>query len=86
MLAFLICRHIQAVMEGQPHKLLESVADRLVQELLAEYHKVQGVRLHIKKPHVAVSGVVESLGEFVMGNSLCCVQTHENAACTSWQS
>jgi len=57
-----VYRHIQAVMEGQPHKLLESVADRLVQEILAEYHKVQGVRLHIKKPHVAVTGVVESLG------------------------
>lgn len=50
-------------MEGQPHKLLESVADRLVQEILADYQKVQGMRLHIKKPHVAVSGVVESLGK-----------------------
>ena len=67
-------------MEGQPHKLLESVADRLVQEILAEYHKVQGVRLHIKKPHVAVTGVVESLGEFLMGSALCCLQTYGTAA------
>lgn len=50
-------------MEGQPHKLLESVAERLVSEILSDYHQVQGLQLHIKKPHVAVTGVVESLGK-----------------------
>lgn len=53
-------------MEGRPHKLLESVADRLVQEILADYHKVLGIRLHIKKPHVAVTGPVESLGQLLI--------------------
>ena len=57
-------------MEGSPHKLLESVADRLVQEILADYHLVQGLQLHIQKPQVAVSGVVESLGR---SSSLCSV-------------
>ncbi len=50
-------------MEGRPHKLLESVADRLANEILNDYHMVQGLQLHLKKPHVAVPGVVESLGE-----------------------
>ena len=50
-------------MEGRPHKLLESVADRLANEILNDYHQVQGVQLHLKKPHVAVTGVVESLGK-----------------------
>ncbi len=49
-------------MEGRP-QLLESVADRLANEILNDYHMVQGLQLHLKKPHVAVAGVVESLGE-----------------------
>lgn len=75
LLTFLVCclqssllltylsRHIKTVVEGRPHKLLESVADRLANEILNDYHQVQGLQLHIKKPHVAVSGVVESLGK-----------------------
>ena len=65
-------------MEGQPHKLLESVAERLVQELLADYHLIQGLRLNIKKPHVAVPGVVESLGRScnlhftLLESAVCC--------------
>ena len=61
--AFLDFRHIKTVMEGRPHKLLESVADRLVTEILNDYHMVQGLQLQIQKPHVAVPGVVQSLGE-----------------------
>ncbi|KAL3131164.1 hypothetical protein ABBQ38_000469 [Trebouxia sp. C0009 RCD-2024] len=57
-----VYRHIKTVMEGQPHKLLESVAERLASEILNDYHQVQGLHVHIKKPHVAVTGVVESLG------------------------
>ncbi len=53
-------------MEGQPHKLLESVADRLVNEILNDYHMVQGLQLRVKKPHVAVPGVVESLGKHLL--------------------
>ena len=58
------CRHIKTVIEGQPHKLLESVAERLANEILNDYHQVQGLQIHLKKPHVAVTGVLESLGKF----------------------
>lgn len=64
LLLIYLSRHIKTVVEGRPHKLLESVADRLANEILNDYHQVQGMQLHIKKPHVAVSGVVESLGKF----------------------
>lgn len=58
-------------MEGRPHKLLESVADRLVNEILNDYHMVQGLQVYIKKPHVAVTGVVESLGKHLCFAQLC---------------
>ena len=63
LLSSAVCRHIKTVMEGRPHKLLESVADRLANEIMNDYHQVQGLQLHLKKPHVAVTGVVESLGK-----------------------
>ena len=66
----LVSRHIKTVMEGRPHKLLESVADRLVTEILNDYHMVQGLQLQIQKPHVAVPGVVQSLGERQMQKEL----------------
>lgn len=63
----LLRRHIKIVIEGRPHKLLESVAERLANEILNDYQQVQGLQLHIKKPHVAVTGVLESLGKSVKG-------------------
>ena len=72
-----MCRHIKIVLEGRPHKLLESVADRLATEILNDYHQVQGLQLHIKKPHVAVTGVVESLGKSAQLNDRGLIQlTH----------
>jgi dihydroneopterin aldolase len=55
-------RDIQQVMEGPPHKLLESVAEDIAAGILEEYALVSGVRILIKKPHVAVGGVVKYLG------------------------
>ena len=55
-------RDIQQVVEGPPHKLLESVAEDIAAGILEEYARVSGVRILIKKPHVAVGGVVKYLG------------------------
>ena len=60
--ASLARRDIQTVMEGPPHKLLESVAEDIAAGILEEYARVSGVRILIKKPHVAVGGVVKYLG------------------------
>ena len=57
-----VCRDIQTVMEGPPHRLLESVAEDIAAGILEEYALVSGVRILIKKPHVAVGGVVKYLG------------------------
>ena len=58
-------RDIKQVMEGPPHKLLESVAEDIAAGILEEYALVSGVRILIKKPHVAVEGVVKYLGDLL---------------------
>ena len=55
-------RDIRAVLEGPPAQLLEAVAERAAARVLGAHPRVTAVRLRIRKPHVAVGGVVESLG------------------------
>ena len=55
-------RHIKTILEGRPHNLLESVAAQLATDLFQQFHMVQGIHLKICKPHVAVAGVLDSLG------------------------
>ncbi len=49
-------------MEGPPHLLLESAAESIAGKLLAKYSKIEAVQLRLTKPHVAVPGNFESLG------------------------
>ena len=56
------CRCIKHIMEGPPHKLLESAAERISRSILAADERIAGVQLQLRKPHVAVTGVLESLG------------------------
>ena len=57
------CRDIKLIMEGKPHKLLESVAEDIAGTVLQDYGKVMGIKIKIQKPHVAIEGVVKYLGE-----------------------
>jgi hypothetical protein len=50
-------------MEGKPHRLLESVAEDIAGVIFQEYELVSGVKIVIKKPHVAVPGAVNYLGK-----------------------
>ena len=52
---------IKTIVEGKPHKLVETLAERIAGAILAE-RKVDSVQVQVRKPHVAVPGVVESLG------------------------
>jgi len=52
---------IKDVVEGRPFKLVEALAERIAGTILEE-SKVESVQVTIQKPHVAVSGVVKSLG------------------------
>lgn len=56
-------RDIKLIMEGKPHKLLESVAEDIAGTVLQDYDQVLGIRIKIQKPHVAIEGVVKYLGE-----------------------
>lgn len=49
-------------MEGPPQQLIEVVAERIAGKVLREHPGVAAVTVGVSKPHVAVSGVVQSLG------------------------
>lgn len=50
------------IVQGRPHQLLESLAEKICREVLASDARIAAVQLAIRKPQVAVAGVVESLG------------------------
>lgn len=55
-------RIVRDVVEGDPHNLLESVAEHIASRILAKYPQVSAVRVQVGKPHVAVQGSVDYLG------------------------
>ncbi|KAK7389927.1 hypothetical protein VNO78_25224 [Psophocarpus tetragonolobus] len=50
------------VLEGSPHKLLESVAQKIAVTTLINYKQIYAVRVKIGKPHVAIHGPLDYLG------------------------
>lgn len=56
-------RQIKNIVEGRPRRLIEAVAEDIADKILAEHSLVNAVTVHICKPHVAVEGVVQSLGK-----------------------
>jgi dihydroneopterin aldolase len=50
------------IMEGPPFKLLEAAAAALCARVLSEEPAVAAVRVHLRKPHVALRGPLESVG------------------------
>ncbi|PON42082.1 Dihydroneopterin aldolase [Parasponia andersonii] len=50
------------VVEGQPHNLLESVAQLIASTTLTKHPQISAVRVKLGKPHVAVQGPVDYLG------------------------
>ncbi|KAL1369360.1 dihydroneopterin aldolase 2 isoform X2 [Arachis hypogaea] len=57
-----IYRIVKEVIEGPPHNLLESVAQKIASTTLTNHHQISGVRVLVGKPHVAVTGPVDYLG------------------------
>ncbi|KAI8466069.1 MAG: hypothetical protein J3K34DRAFT_434911 [Monoraphidium minutum] len=53
---------VRQIMEGPPFKLLEAAAQAICDRVLAEQPRVTAVRVHVRKPHVALSGPLESVG------------------------
>ncbi|KAH1204749.1 Dihydroneopterin aldolase 1 [Glycine max] len=65
------CRHIcpmfglsiaKEILEGSPHILVESVAQKIAVTTLTNHNQISAVRVKVKKPHVAVRGPVDYLG------------------------
>jgi len=53
---------VRETMEGPPFKLLEAAAAAICARVLAEQRGVAAVRVHVRKPHVALRGPLESVG------------------------
>lgn len=49
-------------MEGPPRQLVESVAQEVALRCLAAFPAAASARVRVVKPHVALRGVVQSLG------------------------
>ncbi|KAL2964945.1 hypothetical protein AAZX31_16G032300 [Glycine max] len=50
------------ILEGSPHILVESVAQKIAVTTLTNHNQISAVRVKVKKPHVAVRGPVDYLG------------------------
>ncbi|CAL5072839.1 unnamed protein product [Urochloa decumbens] len=57
-----IYRIVKDVVEGPSQNLLESVAHRIASATLLEFQQISAVRVEVKKPHVAVQGILDYLG------------------------
>ena len=55
-------RGTRQVMEGPPFKLLEAAAHAICERVLGDQARVAAVRVHVRKPHVALRGPLESVG------------------------
>ncbi len=49
-------------MEGKPRNLIETVATDIATNILQDYREVKGLKISVQKPHVALDGVVKSMG------------------------
>ncbi|GMJ12001.1 hypothetical protein like AT5G62980 [Hibiscus trionum] len=57
-----IYRIVKEVVEGQSQNLLESVAQKIASKIFTNHPQISAVRVHVKKPHVAVPGSLDYLG------------------------
>lgn len=53
---------IKTIVEGPPKQLIEAVAEDIARTILKRHPRVQDVVVRVSKPHVAVVGVLDSLG------------------------
>lgn len=63
MLIPIVCRNIKEVVEGRPSLLIEHVAENIAASVLTEHRGVLGIRVAVKKPHVAIPGIFRTMGQ-----------------------
>jgi len=54
--------NIREVVEGKPSLLIETVAENIAKKVLSNHRMVLGVRVAVRKPHVAIAGMFDSMG------------------------
>jgi len=52
---------VRQVVEGEPVQLLEVLAERIANRLLASYGKLEGVVVEVEKPGAPVPGVLDTV-------------------------
>lgn len=57
-----VYRNIRDVVEGKPSLLIESVAENIARKVLNSHRMVVGIRVAVRKPHVAIAGIFDSMG------------------------
>jgi 7,8-dihydroneopterin aldolase/epimerase/oxygenase len=58
-----VFRRVQAIVEGEPRKLIEAVAQEIAGTILAEFSLARAVTVTVRKPEVAIKGsILDSAG------------------------
>jgi dihydroneopterin aldolase len=58
-----VFRRVQAIVEGEPRKLIETVAQEIAGAILAEFSLAHAVTVTVRKPEVAIKGsILDSAG------------------------
>eukprot|EP00892_Ulva_mutabilis_P007789 jgi/Ulvmu1/5382/UM022_0177.1 len=52
---------IKSIMEGEPRKLIEAVAEDIAATLLARFPQIHATRICVAKPHVPINGILDSV-------------------------
>lgn len=51
----------QSIVEGQPYKLIEAVAEKIAQDILKAFRKVETVKVKVTKPNPPIPGHYQSV-------------------------
>lgn len=57
---------MKAIVEGPARQLVETVAEDIASQVLRSHGRVHAVTVFVQKPHVALPGVLDTLGPSVV--------------------
>ena len=52
---------VKRIVEGEPVKLLESLAARIIQSVLNEFSQIEGVKITLHKPGAPIQGIFKDV-------------------------
>lgn len=52
---------VKRIVEGEPVKLLESLAARIIQSVLKEFAQIEGVKITLHKPGAPIQGIFKDV-------------------------